>query len=96
MDRGEVQYRAPIEDYRVSVLWKADVYRNEEEQQRKVANPLSIPDVVSIFNREFEDKRIDLRIDVDAVEDLGIASAVGALYPEAVPREKRPSMYDAI
>ena len=96
MDRGEVQYRAPIEDYRVSVLWKADVYRNEEERQRKIANPLSIPDVVAIFNREFEDKRIDLRIDVDAVEDLGIAAAVGALYPEAVPREKRPSMYDAI
>ena len=28
-DRGEVVYQAPLERYRISVLWKADVYRDE-------------------------------------------------------------------
>lgn len=95
MDRGDVQYRAPIEDYRVSVLWKADVYRTEEERARQMADTLSIPDVIAIFNREFEQRGIDLRLTPDRIEDPGIAAAVGAQYPEAVPRGRRPSIYDA-
>ena len=42
-DRGEIRYQAPLEQYRVSVLWKADVYQNEAEQRRQMAETLSKP-----------------------------------------------------
>lgn len=44
-DRGQERYRASLGEYRVSVLWKADVYRDEGERQRQSAERLSIPDV---------------------------------------------------
>lgn len=94
VDRGEVQYQASIEKFRVSVLWKADVYKTADEQKRQMADTLSIPDVIEIFNRQFEKDGVDLRLDVAGIEDPGIAAAVGALYPEAIPCERRPSMFD--
>ena len=54
--RGRECYRAPFDQFRASVLWKADVYRNEEEQRRLMANTLSMPDVVQIFNRDLEQR----------------------------------------
>ena len=94
-DRAEVRYRAPLEQYRVSVLWKADVYRNDAEQRRQMADTLSIPDVAGIFDRDLEEKRNDLRIDLDRIEDPGLIAALNAVYPEAVPVDKRVSIFDA-
>ena len=79
-DRGEVRYQAPLEQYRVSVLWKADVYRNEAEQRRQMADTLSIPDV---------------RFDLDRMEDPGLIAAMNAVYPEAVPIGRTRSIFDA-
>jgi len=95
-DLGEVQYQAPLEDFRVSVLWKADVYRDAEEQKRQMAKTLSIPDVVQMLNRDMKEKGAGLEIDVDQIEDPGLAASVGAVYPEAVPVDKAPSIYDGL
>lgn len=95
VDRGEVQYQAPIDRYRVSVLWKADVYRDEAEQRRQMANTLSMPSVVEIFNRDLEAKGTDVRLDVDRIEDPGLIGEVSAIYPEAVPVGRAPSIFDA-
>ena len=94
-DRGEVRYRAPLERYRVSVLWKADVYRDEAEQRRQMADTLSIPDVARIFDRDLEVKGADVHVDLDRIEDPGLIAAVNAVYPEAVPVGKQPSIFDA-
>jgi hypothetical protein len=94
-DRGEVRYRAPLEQYRVSVLWKADVYRDEAEQRRQMADTLSIPDVARIFDRDLEERGAELRIDLDRIEDPGLIAAVNAVYPEAIPVGKAPSIFDA-
>ncbi|MDG2304522.1 MAG: hypothetical protein P8R42_07660 [Candidatus Binatia bacterium] len=95
VDRGEVRYQAPLDRYRVSVLWKADVYRDEAEQKRQLANTLSIPDVVEIFNRDLEAKGQGVRLDADRIEDAGLIAEVSAIYPEAVPAGRAPSIFDA-
>ncbi len=94
-DRGAVQYRAPLASYRVSVLWKADVYRDADEQRRQTADPLSIEDVVRIFDRDLEARGADVRLDPDRIEDLGLIASVNAVYPEAVPVDRAPSFFDA-
>ncbi len=94
-DRGEIAYRAPLERYRVSVLWKADVYRDEEERRRQTAQSLSIPDVAAIFDRDLEAKGADVRFDLDRLEDPGLMAAVAAVYPEAVPVGRAPSFFEA-
>ena len=94
-DRGEVRFRLPLEQYRVSVLWKADVYRNEVEQRRQMADTLSIPDVARIFDGDLEEKGVDVRFDLDRIEDRGLMAAVNAVYPEAVPVGRTPSIFDA-
>ena len=93
-DRGKVHLQQRLEQYRVSVLWKADVYRDEAEQRRQMADPLSIPDVVDIFNRGLEERGADVRLDLDRIEDLGLIAALNAIYPEAVPVGKAPSIFD--
>ncbi len=93
-DRGEVVFRAPLSQYRVSVLWKADVYRDEAERKRQTSETLSIPDVACIFDRDLEEKGADVRFDLDRIEDFGMIGAIQAVYPEAVPVGKRPSIFD--
>jgi len=94
-DRGEVCHRAPLDQYRVSVLWKADVYRDEAEQRAKTAETLSIPDVARIFDRDLEKRGAGVRFDLDRIEDPGLIAAVNAVYPEAVPVGRAPSIFDA-
>jgi hypothetical protein len=93
-DRGEVRYRAPLEQIRVSVLWKADVYRDAAEQRRQMADTLSIPDVARIFDRDLAERGADVRFDLDRIQDPGLIAAVSAFYPEAVPVGKAPSIFD--
>ncbi len=95
-DRGKVRYEAPLEEIRVSVLWKADVYRNEAEQRRQMADTLSIPDVARIFDADLGAKGVDVRFDLEKLEDPGLIAAVSAVYPEATPTGKAPSIFDAV
>jgi hypothetical protein len=94
-DRGEVRYRAPLDAYRVSVLWKADVYRDEEERRRLMAETLSIPDVARIFDRDLSERGAELRFELDRIEDPGLIAAIKDVYPEAVPVGAAPSIYGA-
>jgi hypothetical protein len=94
-DRGEVRYQVPLEHYRVSVLWKADVYHSEAEQRRQMADTLSLPDVARTFDRDLEEKGANVRFDLDRMEDPGLIAAVNAVYPEAVPIGKTRSIFDA-
>jgi hypothetical protein len=94
-DRGEERYRAPLDRFRVSVLWKADVYRDEAERAEKMASQLSMSDVAERFNRDLEEKRAGVKIDLGRIEDLGLIAAVNDVYPEATPMGKAESIYDA-
>jgi hypothetical protein len=94
-DRGEIRYRAPLERYRVSVLWKADVYRDEAERRRQMADTLSIPDVARSFDRDLEARGVDLRLDLDRLDDPGLIAAMQAVYPEAIPVGRQPSYFEA-
>ena len=93
-ESGETRYRAPLSHYRVSVLWKADVYRDEADRRRQMADTLSMPDVARIFDRDLEQRGADVRLDLDRIEDPGLIAAVNAIYPEAVPVDRAPSIFD--
>jgi hypothetical protein len=94
-DRGEIRFRAPLANYRVSVLWKADVYRDAAERKRQLAEPLSLEDVAQRFDRDLEQKRAGFRFDLARLSDGGQIAALKAVYPEPLPLGRRPSIYDA-
>ena len=48
-----------------------------------------------IFDRDLQEKGADVRFDLDRIEDPGLIAAVNAVYPEAVPVGKGPSIFDA-
>ena len=99
MDRGEVQFRAPLEQFRISVLWKADVYPSEEERIRQCATSLSFEDVERVFNEDLADKKADFRFDAGKLEDPAfanpLAEGLAEIYPEARPVGVMPSIYDS-
>jgi hypothetical protein len=77
------------------VLWKADVYRTEEERRRAVADTLSLEDVARIFNADLAAKGAGFRFDLDRLDDPGLHRALGEVYAEAVPIGAGPSVFDA-
>lgn len=93
-DRGETRLRAPLERFRVSVLWKADVYPSEGERRRVEHDTLSLEDVARIFDADLAARGVDLRIDLARIADPGLKDALGAVYPEAIPIGARPSTFD--
>lgn len=94
VDRGQETYRAPLDSFRVSVLWKADVYRTEEERRRVSSDVLPLETVAQIFDADLADKGVDYRLDLDHLDDPRLKSALAAAYPEAVPVDARPSTFD--
>ena len=94
MDRGSEVYRAPLGEYRASVLWKADIYPTEEERRRLEHDTLSLADVARIFNEDLAKRGVELRLDADHLDDPAIAGGLAAVYPEAVPVGAGVSMFD--
>lgn len=84
-DRGAVQYRAPLDAIRVSVLWKADVYRTEAERAQRIRSTLSLDDVADRFADDLASRDLDLRLDLARLDDLTHRDAFVAAYPEATP-----------
>ena len=84
-DHGEPQFRAPLDNYRVSVLWKADVYKTAGERARRSADMLSMQDVADMFNDDLARKCSPLRFDLALVDDPGLKAALADVYPEATP-----------
>jgi len=95
VDRGAEVFRAPLERYRVSVLWKADVYPTEAERQASADDTLSLEDVAQVFDRDLEARGERLRFDLERLEDPAFQRAFQAVYPEAIPVGAGQSMYDA-
>ncbi|MFO0687840.1 MAG: hypothetical protein U0900_03980 [Myxococcota bacterium] len=93
-DRGETRLRALLDRFRVSVLWKADVYPTEEERLHVEHDTLSLEDVARIFDADLAARGVDLRIDLARIADPGLKDALGAVYPEAIPVGARPSTFD--
>ncbi len=94
-DRGQLSYRAPLDRFRVSVLWKADVYRTQEERRRAERDTLSLEDVARIFDADLAARGAGFRFDLDRLEDPGLNNALAEVYPEAVPVGAGPSVFGA-
>ena len=94
-DRDQERYRAPLDRFRVSVLWKADVYRTEAERRRDASDTLPLETVARIFDADLAEKGSDFRIDLGRLDDPRLKSTLAKVYPEAVPIGARPSTFDA-
>lgn len=93
-DRGEEVFRAPLDRYRVSVLWKADVYPSEAERRATANDQLAFEDVARVFDEDLRERGEKLRFDLERLEDPAFAAALAAVYPEATPVGAGRSIYD--
>jgi len=94
VDRKTEVFRAPLEKFRVSVLWKADVYKTEEERRRVEDDRLTLEDVAEIFDRDLKERGEDLRIDLGRLDEAFLQKALACVYPEALPVGAGRSIYD--
>ncbi len=94
-DHDEVSYRAPLNAYRVSVLWKADVYPSEQQRSEVEGDTLSLVDVARIFDADLAAKGVSLRFDLDQIDGSGLKNALAEVYPEAVPVGAGKSVFDS-
>jgi uncharacterized protein YeaO (DUF488 family) len=94
-ERGQETYRAPFEEFRASVLWKADVYPSEEERRRVEHDLLSLEEVARIYNEDLAERGAELRFDLDRLDDPALALELSAVYPEPVPVGAGKSMFEA-
>lgn len=95
IDRGAEIFRAPLERYRVSVLWKADIYPDESERRAVADDTLGLDDVARVFDRDLKARGEKLRFDLERLGDTSFQRALQATYPEAIPVGAQPSIYDA-
>ncbi|HPG24734.1 MAG TPA: hypothetical protein PLW10_03810 [Myxococcota bacterium] len=95
VDRGREVFRAPLDRYRVSVLWKADVYASEASYRAVSDDRLGMEDVARVFDEDLARRGERLRFDGDRLADPAFQAALAAVYPEAIPVEAGRSMYDA-
>jgi hypothetical protein len=84
-DHGELEYRAPLAAFRVSVLWKADVYMTAAERARVSGDTLSMQDVADTFNDDLVHKGSTVRFDPALIDDPSLKAALAGVYPEATP-----------
>jgi len=93
IDHGELVFRAPLAAFRVSVLWKADVYKTAAERVERAANPLSMQDVADTFNADLARQGLPLRFDLARVDDVTLKAELASAYPEATPVGALPSVF---
>jgi hypothetical protein len=84
-DHGALEYRAPLDAFRVSVLWKADVYTTAAERAQRVGDALSMQDVADRFNDDLVERGSAVRLDLALLDDPSLKAALAEVYPEAVP-----------
>lgn len=85
MDQGDEVLRAPLTTFRFSVLWKADVYTDTDERDRRKAMQLSMQDVAARFDDDLRRRGSALRFDLDRVDDPAMKAGFAIEYPEDVP-----------
>lgn len=94
IDRGVEVFRAPLERYRVSVLWKADVYESEQEHRAVANDTLTLEDVARVFDRDLKSRGGKLHFDLERLAESAFQRALQAVYPEAIPVGAGKSMYE--
>ncbi|MBB82820.1 MAG: hypothetical protein CL931_03315 [Deltaproteobacteria bacterium] len=92
--KGKEILRLPLDQFRVSVLRKADVYADEVERLELAKDILSLDAVAAIFDRDLEARGEKLRFDLERFEDPALAEALSRVYPEPRPIGAPPSVYD--
>lgn len=85
VDHGDLVLRGPLDTFRVSVLWKADVYTTSAERDESAAHLLSMDAVAATFNDDLASSGSSTRFDLARLEDPAMRAALEAAYPEAVP-----------
>ena len=85
VDDDEEILRAPLRALRVSVLWKAAVYRTAAERDARAANRLSLQDVADIFDTDLVRRGSSLRFDLTRMDDPALGAELATEYPEATP-----------
>ena len=93
--RGE-RFRAPLDQYRASVLWKADVYATEAEYQESKNDVLSLEQVADIFNADLAERGIPLTLTAESIVEQENITALGTHYPEDIPMDAGISIFDAM
>lgn len=84
-DHGALEYRAPLDAFRVSVLWKADVYTDAAERAQRLGDTLSMQDVADRFDEDLVERGSTVRFDLALLDDPALKAALAEVYPEAVP-----------
>lgn len=95
MDKGVDVFRAPLEEIRVSILLKADVFKTEAERRSAEDDLLLMEDVSRIFNQDLMGKGVSTRFDCDRIEEIDFLSELASHYPEPVPMGARKSIFDS-
>ncbi len=95
VDHNELVLRAPLESFRISVLWKADVYPNAAERAARQADVLSLQDVADVVNDDLARRGLDIRLDLARLDDPAHRSELAVAYPEARPVGALRSVFDA-
>jgi hypothetical protein len=91
---GQESFRAPFAAYRASVLWKADVYRTEDERRSVEDDLLPLEEVARIFDEDLAARGKTTRFDLNRLEDPTLALDLATVYPEAVPVGAGVSVFD--
>ena len=94
-DQGVDVFRAPLEEIRVSVLLKGDVFQTEAERISTESDLLLMEDVSRIFDQDLAAKGVSTRFDCDRIHEGEFLGALAAYYPEPVPTGARKSIFDA-
>jgi hypothetical protein len=92
VDHGEEVFRTTLDQIRVSVLWKADVYPTAAERDARKADRLSMPDVAAIFDADLRGRASAVRFDLDRLDDPALKAEMASVYPEPVPVEALASV----
>jgi len=85
VDRGCEMWCAPLENYRVSVLWKAHVYENDAARMRVAHDALDLASVVAIFNEDLARRGDALHLTMAGIVDPARRDELRRAYAEAVP-----------
>jgi hypothetical protein len=94
-DHEELMMRAPLGAFRISVLWKADVYANASERAAREADLLSMQDVADTIDEDLAVRGLALRLDLARLDNPAHRAEFAAAYPEARPVGAMRSVFDA-
>lgn len=85
VDHGELVLRGPLDMFRVSVLWKADVYSSAAARDEGERHLLTMDAVAATCNEDLSARGSSVRFDLTRLEDPTMRTELESIYPEAVP-----------